>query len=187
MKIQTAPPKNKFYTGQVKLNYLKMAPRKTRLMASSLRGLSVNEAEAQLLMSPKRASEPILKLIQSAVANAKNNNQVDASRLFIKEIRVDQGPMLKRFLPRAMGRATPLQKKSSHIILVLAESEKLKAPRFIIVKPEKKSKKEKNSTSGRKKINKETGEEKPKIQEKETTKPIEKHGFMKKMFRRKSI
>lgn len=182
MKTQTA-----------RLKYLHIAPRKARLVANSLRGLSVNEAEAQLLISPKRAGEPIIKLLRSAVANAKHNNQLNADNLFIKEIRVDQGPMLKRFLPRAMGRATPLQKKSSHITLVLAESEKLKAPRFKIVKPKKISKQEKI-----KKIKGEK-EEKPKIQEprklnqvesrgeKEITKQIEKPGFMKKMFRRKSI
>ncbi|MDP3015059.1 MAG: 50S ribosomal protein L22 [bacterium] len=171
MKTQTA-----------RLKYLHIAPRKARLVASSLKGLSVNEAEAQLLISPKRAGEPIIKLLRSAVANAKHNSQLNADNLFIKEIRVDQGPMLKRFLPRAMGRATPLQKKSSHITLVLAESEKLKAPRFKIVKPEKISKKEKIE-----KIKKETDIEKPKITERDKIKPIEKPGFMKKMFRRKSI
>lgn len=182
MKTQTA-----------RLKYLHIAPRKARLVASSLKGLSVNEAEAQLLVSPKRAGGPIIKLIRSAVANAKHNNQLNADNLFIKEIRVDQGPMLKRFLPRAMGRATPLQKKSSHITLILAESEKLKAPRFKIVKPEKISKKAPTPKEGRgsdrsvgKKIKSEK-EEKPKIQEKEKIKPIEKSGFMKKMFRRKSI
>lgn len=165
MKTQTA-----------RLKYLHIAPRKARLVASSLRGLSVNEAEAQLLISSKRAGEPIIKLLRSAVANAKHNSQLNADNLFIKEIRVDQGPMLKRFLPRAMGRATPLQKKSSHITLVLAESEKLKAPRFKIVKPEKISKKEKIE-----KIKKETKETDT---EKTSSK---KPGFMKKMFRRKSI
>ena len=81
MKTQTA-----------KLNYLKIAPRKTRLVANVLKGLSVNEAEAQLLMSPKRASGPLIKLLRSAIANAKNR-QLNPERLFIKEIRVDQGPM----------------------------------------------------------------------------------------------
>lgn len=160
-----------------KLRYLHIAPRKTRLMASMLKGLSVNEAEAQLLINSKRASGPLIKLIQSAVANAKQNQKLNSDNLFIKEIRVDQGPMLKRHMPRAMGRATPLQKKSSHITLILAESEKLKTPRFKIVKPEKKIKKEKH-----KKIK----AEKPKIQEKEKG-TAEKSGFMKKMFRRKSI
>jgi large subunit ribosomal protein L22 len=169
-------------TTTAKLNYLKIAPRKTRLVADVLKGLSVNEAEAQLLLSQKRAAEPLIKLLRSAVANAKNK-QLNPERLFIKEIRVDQGPMMKRFIPRAMGRATAIQKKSSHIILVLAESEKLKAPRFKIVKPEK-VKKEKTKT---KKIKTEKETEKPKLPEKETAKPAEKPGFVKKIFRRKSI
>ncbi|MEK7114678.1 MAG: 50S ribosomal protein L22 [Patescibacteria group bacterium] len=168
-----------------RLKYLHIAPRKARLVASSLRGLSVNEAEAQLLMSPKRAGEPIIKLLRSAVANAKHNSQLNADNLFIKEIRVDQGPMLKRFLPRAMGRATPLQKKSSHIILVLAESEKLKAPRFKIIKPEKISKKEKIEKI--KKETKETDTEKTSSQKESSKGQSKKPGFMKKMFRRKSI
>ncbi len=169
MKTQTA-----------KLNYLKIAPRKTRLVANVLKGLSVNEAEAQLLISPKRAAEPLIKLLRSAVANAKNK-QLNPEHLFVKEIRVDQGPMTKRFIPRAMGRATMIQKKSSHITLILAESAKLKAPRFKIVKPEK-VKKEKIKT---KEIKAEI--EKPKLSEKETAKPAEKPGFVKKIFRRKSI
>jgi large subunit ribosomal protein L22 len=169
-------------TTTAKLNYLKIAPRKTRLVADVLKGLSVNEAEAQLLLSQKRAAEPLIKLLRSAVANAKNK-QLNPERLFIKEIRVDQGPMMKRFIPRAMGRATAIQKKSSHITLVLAESEKLKAPRFKIVKPEK-VKKEKTKT---KEIKTEKETEKPKLPEKETAKPAEKPGFVKKIFRRKSI
>lgn len=170
-----------------KLNYLKIAPRKVRLMANSLKGLSVSEAEAQLLTSSKRARLPIIKLLRSAVANAKNNSQMNLSQLFIKEIRIDQGPMLKRHMPRAMGRATPIQKKSSHITLILAESEKLKSPRFKIVKPKKVSGKIKTEKL---KKEKETKIEKPKAPEKETkeaAKPTTKQGFIKRMFRRKTI
>ena len=120
-----------------KLNYLRIAPRKTRLVASMIKGLSINEAEAQLLVNPKRPSEAVLKLLRSAVANAKNNQKLDPEKLFVKEIRVDNGPMLKRFMPRAMGRASEIQKKSSHIILILGEAENLKTPRFKIAKVEK--------------------------------------------------
>jgi len=164
------------------LRYLRIAPRKVRLVANSIKGLSVNEAEAQLLMSPKRASEAILKLLRSAVANAKDN-KLDSNRLFIKEIRVDQGPMLKRYLARAMGRASAIQKKSSHITLVLAESEKLKESRFKIIKPEKVSKKKAE------KIKKELKVEKTKVSEseKEERKPVEKPSFVRRIFRRKSI
>lgn len=172
MKTQTA-----------KLNYLKIAPRKARLVADSIRGLSINEAEAQLSISPKRASLPLIKLLRSAVANAKHNQQIDAGRLFVKEIRVDEGPALKRFMPRAMGRATPIHKKSSHIILVLAESEKLKEPRFKIVKPERIKKREME------RIRKERMEQKEREQQKEIkeTRKTKGPGFIKKMFRRKSI
>ena len=163
-----------------KLNYLRIAPRKVRLVADSIRGLSVNEAEAQLSLKPKRAGLPLIKLLHSAIANAKHNQQLDASRLFIKEIRVDQGPTLKRFMPRAMGRATPIHKKSSHIMLVLAESEKLKEPRFKIVKPERIKKRELE------RIRKERTEQKEKQEVKETKK-TKSPGFIKKMFRRKSI
>ena len=123
-------------TATAKLNYLRMAPRKTRLIANMIKGLSANEAEAQLLLNPRKASEPILKLLRSAIANGKQKN-IQLENLFVKEIRVDQGPMLKRFMPRAQGRATPIQKKTSHITLILAESEKIKKPRFKIVKPER--------------------------------------------------
>ncbi|KKQ23330.1 50S ribosomal protein L22 [Candidatus Wolfebacteria bacterium RIFCSPLOWO2_01_FULL_38_11] len=163
-----------------KLNYLRMAPRKVRLIASSLKGLAVNEAEAHLLISPKKAGEPLLKLLRSAISNSKQK-ELKTENLFIKEIRVDQGPMLKRYMPRAQGRATPIQKKTSHIILVLAESEKIKGPRFKIEKVKRiKGKEEKNIE------NKEKGEEKTKSAE-ETKKPVEKHGFSKRIFRRKSV
>ncbi len=176
MKTQTA-----------KLKYLKIAPRKAQLAANLLRGLSVNEAEAQLLMGSRRSNPALLKLLRSAVSNAKNTKELNPERLFIKEIRVDQGPILKRHMPRAMGRATLIQKKSSHITMVLAESEKVKAPRFKIIKPEKISKREKEK--GEKKAKKEIKTEKPKMPEpeKEKIKKVEKPGFIKRVFRRKSI
>jgi large subunit ribosomal protein L22 len=119
MKTQTA-----------KLNYFKMAPRKARLIVNLIKGLPVNEAEAQLIVSPKRISGPIAKLLRSAVANAKNTKEMDPDKLFIKEAWVDEGPVSKRFMPRAMGRACSINKKTSHITLILAESQKLKKPRF---------------------------------------------------------
>lgn len=165
-----------------KLNYLRMAPRKVRLVADSVRGLSVNEAEAQLLISPRRPAEPILKLIRSAVANAKER-KLDINKLLIKSIRVDQGPMLKRYMPRAMGRATEIQKKSSHVILVLAESDKVKEHRFKIVKPERIKRKELE------RIKKERNEQKDKPEQEEKRKEYKpkKAGFMKRIFRRKAV
>jgi len=162
-----------------KLNHLHIAPRKVRLIASALRGLSTNEAEAQLLFRPQRSSKPLLQLLRSAVANAKNNHKLNPDNLFIESIRVDQGPMMKRSLPRAMGRATPIQKKTSHILLVVENRENLKTPRFSIAEA-KKSKLPKKDKAGK--------SAKPKLEvEKYESKSKEKVGFLKKMFQRKSV
>lgn len=177
-----------------KLNHLRMAPRKVRLMATVIKGLSVNDAEAQLAVNPKRASEPVLKLLRSAIANAVNNAKMDASKLIVKEIRVDGGPMLKRWLPRAQGRATPIQKKSSHITIVLEESEKVKAPRFVTAKKVEKVTKtkaekiKKVAAKAEKAEKKEEKAEKQKKTEKaEKTTKVAKEGTKRKLFQRKSI
>lgn len=163
-----------------KLNYLHIAPRKVRLVANALKGLSVNEAEAQLLFRPQRSSEPLLKLLRSAVANAKNNQKLNADKLVIENIQVNQGPMLKRFMPRAMGRATPIHKKMSHVILVIAEKEKMPASRFQISVAKKVKLPEKET--------KESKEKKPKLEIKNETKKVkEKAGFLKRIFNRKSV
>ncbi len=119
-----------------KLSYLRMAPRKVRSVGDLIKGLPVNEAEAQLLVQSRRPSKPLLKLLRSAVANAKNNGLSDVHHLFIENIRVDGGPMLKRMLPRARGSASPIQKKMSHVTITLGVNEKLKS-RFTIVAPKK--------------------------------------------------
>lgn len=159
-----------------KLNYLRMAPRKVRLIANSMKGLPVNEAEAQLVMSPKKASEPLLKLLRSAIANSKQKS-LKLENLFVKELRVDQGPMLKRQMPRAMGRATMIQKKTSHVSLVLIEKDKPHKTRFTIVKTER-VKKKKDEVSQK---------NKPKSDEFKESKKKEKQGFVKKMFSRKAV
>ena len=102
-----------------KLRYLHIAPRKVRLIANTLRGLSTQEAEAQLMTRPQRSAMPLRKLIKSAMANAMANNTGAKATWIIQEIRVDQGPVLERFLPRAQGRATPLQKKMCHVTVML--------------------------------------------------------------------
>ena len=113
-----------------------MAPRKVRSVGDLIKGLPVNEAEAQLLMATRRPSKPLLKLLRSAVANAKNSKTVDPQHLFVSSVRVDGGPMLKRMLPRARGSASPIQKKMSHVTMVLGVNENLKS-RFTIVPPKK--------------------------------------------------
>ena len=108
------------------LRYLRIAPRKVRSVADLVKGLTVNEAEAQLIVQRRRPAKSILKLLRSAVANAKNNAKLDPNHLFIQSIRVDGGPMLKRYLPRARGSASPIEKKMSHITITLGVNEKQK-------------------------------------------------------------
>jgi len=85
----------------VKLNYLRMAPRKVRAVAGLLRGVPVNEAEARLLFERRRPAKPLLKLLRSAITSAKTNQKANPDKLVIETITVDGGPMLKRSLPRA--------------------------------------------------------------------------------------
>ena len=101
------------------LRYLRIAPRKVRVVADLVRGLSVNDAEAQLIVERRRPAGPLLKLLRSAVAGAGNDRRLEPAKLYVKEIRVDKGPMLKRVLPRARGVATPIQKKMSHVLSLI--------------------------------------------------------------------
>lgn len=119
------------------LRYLRIAPRKVRLVADSVRGLSLNEAEARLLMQSRRAAKPILKLIRSAMAGAKAK-EMELEKLYIASIQVDQGPMLKRFMPRARGGASEIQKKMSHVTVTLGENPSQKVSRFVIAPVKKK-------------------------------------------------
>ncbi len=106
---------------QATLRFLRMAPRKVRLVADQVRGQPVEEALKALRFSPRAASRPLKKLIESAVANAENNHGLDIDTLWVREIRVDEGPTLKRWRPRAQGRAFPVMKRTSHVSVVLAE------------------------------------------------------------------
>jgi large subunit ribosomal protein L22 len=99
-------------------NY-RQSPRKVRLVANSVRGKKVSAALVDLSFVPKRAAEPLKKLIESAVANAKNNNDVDADTLVIKSIQVDQGFTMKRWMPRARGTAHPIRKKTCKVTVVV--------------------------------------------------------------------
>lgn len=106
---------------KAKLRYTRMAPRKIRLVADVVRGKNVNEAIKALAFLNKKAAPIVKKLIRSAIANAEQKKTVDVDNLFIKLITVDQGPTMKRFMPRAQGRASEIRKKTSHINLILAE------------------------------------------------------------------
>lgn len=167
---------------KAKLRYLHIAPRKVGLVVNALKGLSANEAEAQLLFRTKRSSHPVLQLLRSAVANAKNNFKLNPETLVIKEIRVDQGPMLKRFMPRAMGRATPIHKKMSHVSIVLESKEKAKAPRFTIASKAKAGKKEHEHAAPKPETKQAQKEIAAQTQSKEKG-----GGFTKKIFNRKSV
>lgn len=103
------------------LNNLRMAPRKVRLTANLVKGMSVPRAKAQLAFLTKKPAPLILKLINSAAANAKHNFSIDENNLFIKTIVVEAGATLKRWLPRAMGRASAIRKRTCSINLVLGE------------------------------------------------------------------
>ena len=117
MKVQT----------KAQLNFLRMTPQKVRLVAGLVRGLEVSRALEQLQFSSKQAALPVKKLIESAIANAKHNHNIKEETLKIETIFVNEGSVLKRWMPRAMGRATPLRKKSSHITVILSgEAEEIK-------------------------------------------------------------
>ncbi len=110
-----------------KLRYLRIAPRKVRLVADLVRGKSVEEATHILNFTRKRAAKPLLKLLNSAVANASHNFQLKKENLYISKILVNEGPKLKRWRPRARGMAYEIQKKTSHITLTLAEMDNRKS------------------------------------------------------------
>lgn len=111
-----------------KLKYLRMGPRKVRQIIDLIRGKKAVKAIDILSLTKKRAAKPVLKLLQSAVANAKHNYALSVENLRIAKIMADGGPTLKRWTPKAHGRATPIRERTSHISLVLtaevAEKEK---------------------------------------------------------------
>lgn len=106
---------------KAKTRYVKMSPRKVRAVIDVLRGLKIEEAMNQLQFINKWAAVPVRKLLASVVANAEHNFELKEDNLYIKEIKVDDGPTLKRWMPRARGRATTIRKRSSHIELTLGE------------------------------------------------------------------
>jgi len=118
------------------VNGLRLSPRKVGLVASLVRGRSLADALVILEHTPKRAAKPVVKLLQSAKANAVNNHSLVADTLIISQLQVTAGPRLKRFNPAAMGRALPYQKRSSHIFVEL--SGEVKAKKSVAVKADAK-------------------------------------------------
>jgi large subunit ribosomal protein L22 len=102
------------------LSFLRVAPRKVRLVADHVRGMQVGEALAMLRYTPQSAAKPLAKLLRSAVANAEQKGgHVDVDALFVKTLTVDGGPKMRRFMPRAMGRAFRIEKRTSHVYVEL--------------------------------------------------------------------
>jgi large subunit ribosomal protein L22 len=101
--------------------YIRQSPQKVRAVLDLIRGMSVEEASHVLDHVSRRAAEPISKVLHSAISNAEHNHSLDADDLYIVEAYADQGPILKRYRPRARGRATRIEKKTSHITIVVAD------------------------------------------------------------------
>ena len=103
-----------------RVRYLRVAPMKARRVVDLIRGLPAAQAQAVLAFAPQAASEPVGKVLASAIANATNNYSLDPATLYVSEAYVDEGPTMKRFRPRAQGRAYRIKKRTSHITVVVA-------------------------------------------------------------------
>ncbi len=172
------------------LNYLRIAPRKVRLVANLVKGMDVEVAETNLEFLGNRAASSLLKLLRSAVANATHNFNRSKEGLYIASITVGAGPTFKRFRARARGVAAPIRKRTSHVYLVLEER--------VGVKPRKLKKEIPKEVSVEVRKSDGTGGEEVRGGEKRTTIPTlrelktkklpkQSPGFVKRIFRRKSI
>ena len=101
--------------------YVRQSPYKVRRVLDLVRGLPVEDAEHVLRLTQRRAAEPIVKTLRSAVANAEHNYALDAEELYVAEAYADEGPTLRRYRPRARGRATRIDKRTSHITIVVSD------------------------------------------------------------------
>ncbi len=104
------------------LRYARVAPSKVRHVAQNIRELPVDEAQRVLLLETKAVARDLRKILDSAVANAEHNHELDPDDLYVADVIVNEGPVLKRFRPRAMGRATRINKRTSHITVIVAEA-----------------------------------------------------------------
>ena len=165
-----------------KLNHLHISPRKVRAVVNVVKKMTVEGAIAQLKFIPDRASEPLEKLLKSAVANAEHNFSLDMQDLKISEFKVDGGPVFKRFRPGSRGRVAPIAKRTSHVTLIL-EGERTATQR---VKSEasldKNSITETEKTDSIRNESKKTDSFKPRVSNKKGS-----GGFVKKIFQRKTV
>lgn len=163
------------------LNYLRMSPRKTRLVAGLIKGMRIKRAEEHLARSTRRSARPLLKLLRSAAANARQNFQLPDGELYVKDVRVDEGPALKRFRPRAFGRSASIRRRASHVSLVLETGAPVPRLERARVEPVVRD------AGGREDFReKETRRQKPEAEERPPA-PVKSKGFMQRMFRRKAI
>jgi large subunit ribosomal protein L22 len=102
-------------------NHVRIAPRKARLVVDLIRGKAVGDAIAILRHTPKASSLIVEKILNSAIANAEHNYSLDPNKLIVSQVYVNEGPTMKRFAPRAMGRASKINKRTSHITVVVSE------------------------------------------------------------------
>lgn len=170
-----------------KLSYLRIAPRKVRLVADLIRGKTVEEAQTILNFTIKKSVKPILKLIKSAIANAKNNFQMNPENLYISKIMVDEGPKLKRMRPRARGQAYRIEKKTSHITIYLDE---IKSDKKIGEKIDENNKQKIKPIIEKRKIFKnieKIKKIKPKFKESGLNLKVKKQKLNQKIFRRKAF
>ncbi len=169
---------------KAKLSYSRISPRKVRLVADLVRGCNVIEAENILKFTNKRPAKSVLKLLRSAIANAENNFNLKKENLYISEIKVDGGPIMKRFRPRARGAVFPIHKKTSHVSVELKEKggkEEEKKGKKEKIKKVYKTEKPKEEEDLRKKRKSTEGEKQEEKKHKDTK------GEQKQIFRRKSI
>ncbi len=136
------------------LKSYRQAPRKVRLVANLMKGKTAERALVELEVLPKRASGPMRKLLLSAIANAKENSGIELGDLFVKEVRVDQGTIMKRFMPKSHGSADPIHKHTSHVMIELIASADVSAKAPVKSKKSKVESVEKTNVSKIKKSTK---------------------------------
>ncbi len=167
-----------------KLNHLHISPRKVRSVVDLVRGLSAEEALAQLRFLPKRSAGPVFKLLQSAIANAEHNFSLSSEGLKIETLKVDGGPVFKRSWPSSRGRTAPRSKKTSHITLILEGERKTNKLTKEIDKNKRDSEVKTGDTESRARSGLDSRKE---IRSGSKMKTAPRSGFVKKMFQRKSI
>lgn len=133
-----------------------MSPRKVRLVIDVIRGMDVIRAQTQLQFIKKSACLPVLKLLNSAIANAEHNFHFGKESLYVKTVTADGGPVLKRWTPKAFGRSAPIRKRTSHITIILEERSKKIEKNKVIVAKDSVKKMMREETSSKKSVVKKT-------------------------------